>query len=355
MAEQLTAQQRAQLFAMSTRQNYQMLAKETAAQGATTVQFSLPKARLLSKVMVEVDATVKVKHDSKTSIEVGAFTPYKVVRRIALDLNNGFSPYVVAGEECAMYNSIDKNGDKVYTKSNYRNVVENGTFTASAEGAENKMSFMLELPVSINPRDPIGLILLQNDQTNVTLTVDIANGVDMFNDVDTTGYTVELSNISVTPCLETFSIPANANAYPDLSVIKLVNGRSDAMASTGQQVIKLATGTIYRKLIFQVVDEDGVAMSTEDITSNIELVFNQADINYSISPKMLKAINTRELGFELPEGMYVLDFSAGGNITNYGGTRDYIDTEKLTEFWLRFNTGKRGKVKIVSECLARLQ
>jgi hypothetical protein len=355
MAEQLTAQQRAQLFAMSTRQNYQMLAKETASQGATTVQFSLPKARLLSKVMVNVDATVKVKHDSKTSIEVGALTPYKVIRRIALDLNNGFSPYVVAGEECAMYNSIDKNGDKVYEQSNYRNVVSGGTFTASAEGSENKVNFMLELPVAINPRDPIGLILLQNDQTNVTLTVDIANGIDMFNDVDTTGYTVDLSNITVTPCLETFSIPANANAYPDLSVIKLVNGRSDALASTGQQVIKLSTGTIYRKLMFYVVDENGVPMDAADITSDIQLVFNQADINYSVSPDMLRAINTHELGFELPNGMYVFDFSAGGNITNYGGTRDYIDTEKLTEFWLRFNTNKRGKVVIVSECLARLQ
>ena len=355
MAEQLTAQQRAQLFAMSTRQNYQMLAKETASTGARTVQFQLPKARLLSKLMVRVDAKVKVAHASKTSIATDEYTPYKVVRRIALDLNNGFSPFVFSGEQCAMYNAIDKHGDKVYEKSNYRNVEKTGTFTAGQDGVDNNVSFIMELPVTLNGRDPIGLILLQNDQTNVTLTVDIANGVDMFDNVDTTGYTVDLHDISVVPCLETFSIPANANAYPDLSVIKLVNGRSESMASAGQQVVKLSTGTIYRKLIMQVVDEDGKPMSIENITSNIELVFNQADINYSISPDMLKAVNTRELGFELPEGMYVFDFSAGGNITNYGGTRDYIDTEKLTEFWLRFSTNKRGKVNIVSECLARLQ
>ena len=353
MAEQLTAEQRARLFALSTRQNIQMLAKEQASSGATTLQFNFPKARLLSKVYVKVKADVTVKHASKTTIDVKEFTPYKLIRRIALDLNNGFSPYVVSGEECAMYNILDRNGNIVLEKTNYRNVVKSGTFTASSTGAKNTAEFLLELPVTVNPRDPVGLLLLQNDQTNVTLTVDIANGLDMFIG-DLTGYTVDLANISVVPCLETFSIPANANAYPDLSVIKLVNGRSDSLPAVGQQIVKLSTGTIYRKIIFKVEDADGNPMPIDSISGNFELVFNQADINYSISPEMLKAINTKDLGFELPDGMYVFDFSAGGNITNYGGTRDYIDTEKLTEFWLRFSTTEVGKVKIVSECLARL-
>ena len=55
-----------------------------------------------------------------------------------------------------------------------------------------------------------------------------------------------------------------------------------------------------------------------------------------------------------PKGVYIFDFSSGGNITNYGGTRDYIDTEKLTEFWIRTTTTTTGSVKVVSECLARL-
>lgn len=354
MAEQLTAQQRAQLFALSTRQNYQMLPKETASQGATTLQFNLPKARLLSKLLVRVEGKVNVKHASQTSIKTSEYTPYKMIRRIALDLNNGFSPFVVSGEELAMYNAIDKNGDKVFEQTNYRNVVKNGTMTASSTGADNNVAFIVELPVTVNPRDPIGLILLQNDQTNVTLTVDIANGSDMFDDVSTSGYTINLSDIVVTPMLETFSIPANANAYPDLSVIKIVNGRTDSMASVGQQIIKLATGTIYRKLIFKIVDEDNNPVDDANL-SDLELVFNQADSNYKISADMLRALNTKELGFELPKGCYCFDFSSGGNITNYGGTRDYIDTEKLTEFWLRFNSNVRGKVVIVSECLARLK
>ena len=65
-------------------------------------------------------------------------------------------------------------------------------------------------------------------------------------------------------------------------------------------------------------------------------------------------LNFTEEYFELPKGVYIFDFSSGGNITNYGGTRDYIDTEKLTEFWIRTTTTTTGSVKVVSECLARL-
>ena len=354
MAEQITAQQRAQLFAMSTRQNLQMLAKQTANTGASTLQFNLPKARLLAKTIVHFKGKVNVKHDTSPNIPTTPFTIYKAIRRISLDLNNGFSPFVCTGEELALYNMLDKNGSLMYTPGTIRGPIQSSDkFTASSTGRDNNVDFYLELPVTINPRDPIGLILLQNSETNVDLTVDTCNGIEMFDDTDTTGFTIELKNVEVSVCVETFSIPSNTNAYPDLSVIKLVNGRTDALASAGQQVIKMSTGTIYRKIILYFEKADGTPMDNADI-GNIEIVFNQADVNYNISPDMLRAINTKDLGFELPKGVYIFDFSSGGNITNYGGTRDYIDTEKLTEFWIRTTTTTTGSVKVVSECLARL-
>lgn len=341
------------MFSTQTRQNIQMLPNVTVNGGATTMQYHFPKSRLLSKVYLHIQAEITVKHASKTTIDVNTLTPYKVLRRVSMDLNNGFSPYVVSGEELALLNCIDKNGDKMLKKSNYKNVVE-GTYPVSAEGTKTVVDYMLELPITLNSMSPTGIILLQNDQTNVTLNVDIANGLDIFNDVDTTGYGVEIGKVVGEVCLETFSIPSNEDAFPDLSVLKLVNGRTDSMPSVGQQIVKLQTGTIYRKLILQIVDEDGKPIEDTDLT-NIELVFNQADVNYSIAPSMLRAINTAELGFEMPKGVYVFDFSNGGNLPNYGNSRDFIDTEKLTEFWVRFSSNKRGKVNIVSECITRLQ
>ena len=59
------------------------------------------------------------------------------------------------------------------------------------------------------------------------------------------------------------------------------------------------------------------------------------------------------LGNEAEMIQNIFDFSDNG-IPNYGGTRDYIDTTKLTMFQLRFNSNKAGRCRIVSENLARL-
>lgn len=345
---QLTPQQKAQLFAMSTRQNLQMLAKETATTTPKTLTFTLPKARLLSSLLVKVTGAINITGTATKGETANELDIYKAIRRISLDLNNGFAPFVLSGIECAMYNLISNN-PSLYTSyhSDYHNSPD------LAGTGKKEFAFVLPLQAALNGRDPIGLILLQNDQTNVTLTIDLGTGSEIME-----GYTgqtgAELVDVSVMPMVETFSIPANANAYPDLSVLKLVNGRKDSMPTSGQQIIKLTTGTIYRKLIFRITDENGKPTETDFISSDIQLVFNQADINYSINPEMLRAWNVKEFGHALPKGVYVLDFSTAGGCIDLGGSRDYIDSANLTEFWLRFNTTGKGKIEIVTETLARL-
>lgn len=329
MAE-LNAQQKAQLFAMSTRQNRHMLAKQTATTIPNTLQFSLPKARLLGGLYMKVKVTFPQKPEG---VELEKL-PY-LIRRISLDLNNGFAPFVVSGAELRLYNLVDLNTKNLKDSWGVKDVTD----------TVYDINFFL--PCTTNPRDPIGLILLQNEQTNVTVTCDIGLASEA-------GLEVEPTKVEVKLMSETFSVPAHANAYPDLSVLKLVNGRKDSLPTNGQQIIKLGTGTIYRKLIFRLTDADGEPMEVEDIVSNIQLVFNQADINYDIDPEMLRLLNEKELGCELPKGVYVFDFSNSGGLSNLGGTRDFIDSSNLSEFWLRFNTTKVGKVEIITETLARL-
>lgn len=353
MAEQtLTAQQRAQLFAMSTRQNMQMLPTETLQGFNTSAQFQLPKARLLSNILVNVTAKLTLKHATKTSVTVPRECVYRMINRWSLDLNNGFQPFVLTGEEIALYNMVHRNGNVSKDITEYTD--ELTSFTVSSSGTTTNLNFTIELPVTLNGRDPIGLIMLQNEQTQVTLNASVGSASDLFVGENLTGFTCTMENVKITPMVTTYSIPNNSNAVPDLSVLKLVNGRQESMPSSGQQVIKLSTGTIYRKLLFKIVDADGAGMDVSKVTAPIQLIFNQADINYSIDPKMLRILNERELGYALPTGVFLFDFSATGGIVDMGGTRDYIDTEKLSEFWLRFSTAEKGKCMVVSECLARL-
>ena len=359
MAEKqtLTASQRAAVFSQATRQNHQMLPTQTATSGASTLTFTFPKARLLSKVLLDIEMKAKITHASKTDLpaDLTVFNPYSLIRRISLDMNNGFHPYVIGGAECAMLNMISRN-NPAYLYDAINKADESGygywkNKGASSSGKENTIGFTLELPITLNDRDPIGIFLAQNSETNIELVVDIANENEIVQ--SKAGYTVEIEEITLQPTCESFSIPAVKEAFPDISVVKLVSSRTQSFTGNGQNIIDLVTGTIYRKLAFLVEDLDGNPFSDEDFTSNIDLIFNTADVNYSIPAQTLRHLNESQFSEATPKGVYVFDFSYNG-ISNYGGTRDYIDTERLTMFQLRFNSQKAGKIRLISENLARL-
>ena len=91
MAQTLTVQQRNALFAQATRQNIQGLTRKSVKQGGSTLTFEIPKARLLSKVWLEIDAKLKVKKGTSQTTEIATdkLTPYQMIRRLSIDLNNG--------------------------------------------------------------------------------------------------------------------------------------------------------------------------------------------------------------------------------------------------------------------------
>ncbi|MBT2718072.1 cytoplasmic protein [Bacillus sp. ISL-57] len=349
--QQLSAQQRAILFGQATRQTLQTMPTQQVTSENSSVQFVLPKTRLLSKIMLEVEAVATLKAASAVNIAKDVFSPYQILRRVSLDLNNGFSPFIVPGRDLLLYNTDRLNPDVLFSNTNARgmNYVENA---ATVAGQDQKIKFMVELPITLNDRDPVGLILLQNPETQVTLTLDIETLAKAYK--PKAGETVTFKSMQVTPVLETFTIPPSADATPDISVLKLVQSKADIFAGNGQNVVKLNVGTIYRKLVLYLEDNDGVPLKDTDFSGQLELVFNQADIPISIKPSVLSARNASQLGYALPDGVFIFDFSNQG-LPNMGGSRDYVDTERLTEFWLRFSTNKSGKVTAISETLSRLR
>ena len=349
--QQLTPQQRAALFAANTRQHFQMIAQQEATSGGTMLSFRMPKSRILQSIKILVDAKIKVKHASGTAFTTNMLTPYKVLRNIIVDYNNGFAPIRAGAADIALMNMLNPNAHMlVPAVDDSTNCKCPATFTASSAGASNEFSFELDIPLTLNERDPVGLVLAQNAETNIDMTIDIANGSEIVDNAS--GYSVEIESVKVTPMTSSFSIPADSRAFPDMSVLKIMDARNEDFSS-GQSHIKLPVGQIYRKMILKFTKTDGSPMTDGDITSNIDLVFNTADVPYSINPRMLRALNKTMIGKAMPSGIYFWDWSYQG-ISNYGGSRDTIDTETITEFMIRFTSGVAGKVTIISEKLSRL-
>jgi hypothetical protein len=349
---QLSPQERAILFAQSTRQNFQTMPTQTVTAENTTIQFNLPKVRLLSRILLHVEATATLVSTAGT-IATSMYSPYNILRRIALDLNNGFSPVILDGASMYLYDKVGMNSNVYDISTNIKanTYVEN---IAAAGGRDNKIKFTLNIPLTLNERDSVGLLLLQNDESVVTLTCDIDRLANAYTLNAGNGDTVTFKNMTVTPMLETFSIPPVSSAFPDISVLKLVSSKSDIFQGGGSSVIKLPVGTIYRKMIFRFTDNAGVPLTDDSFVGNFELIFNQADIPYSMKPKILSSLNHRMYGSVLPAGVYVLEFSYNG-IPNMAGSRDYVDSERLTELWFRFNSNVAGTVTVINETLSRLQ
>lgn len=350
MAEKITAQQRAQLFGASTRQHFQMLGMQEVKGGAQTISFRVPKARIMQGVKLWIEGAVAFTGEGESTAKLGALNVYDCIRRLSIDFNNGFMPVVCSGSEMALVNMLYPNPEMIPVSPDGNTLATSATTWSAKTGVNNKFAFMLDIPLTINYRDPVGLVLAQNAETNIDITIDIANASNMV--TVPAGFSAEFAYLKITPMISSFSVPADTRAFPDMSVLKIVDSRNEAFTG-GQSYIKLPVGMIYRKLIFKFENTDGTPMSVEDITSNIELVLNTADTPYSVSPKMLRAINTMQSGMPYPDGCYYFSFDFQG-VNGYGGSRDYIDAERITEFAIRFNAAKAGKLTIISEKLSRL-
>lgn len=348
--------QRAQFFAQMTRQHMQMRPAVAGAENAT-VSFNLDKVRLTSKILLLIEGTVTVTHASATSYNAAPFAPFSFLRNVNVEINNGFKPFTVSGREIYWYNLARAFGNQIVPTiaaaaslpARTRNYLGN---TASAGGTANPMQMVVELPLALNERDPIGLLLTQNEETVVTVSVSFGAGADLLASGQS-GYTVAVSNLTVTPMVESFSIPPIKEAFPDISILKLVQSTKQAVTGAGPFTLKLPVGLTYRKLLVFIEDSNGGVADTA-FSGDFQLVLNGADYPYQIHPKMLAALNQVQYNQALPQGLYVFDFTYQG-LTNYGGARDYIDTERLTEFWFKFPATAAGNVTAVYELLSRLR
>lgn len=333
--------QKAMMFAQATRQNLQPIPAKAYADSGQ-VSFDIPKTRLLARTYLRIQGTFKVAHATTTALTLARFAPYNLIRQIRSQLNNGFNPYQISGRSVYQY---DRLNDGIEFDSNFTI----GS-TASSGGTTNTIDFMVDLTSVLNDRDPVGLIMAQNQETVITVTLDFNTLAGLYTD---SSLTISAVSVTVTPTVETYSIPASLDAIPDISVLKLVTEQNFNIPSTGAPfLVKLPVGLTYRKIALNFETAAGVAMTDTEI-GNISIIFNQADTPYTVNAGLLRMINSKQFRGRLPAGVVAFDLSYQG-IANLGGARDYIDTERLTEFWIQSNPSVVGNLQVTAETLARL-
>lgn len=349
--QKISIQERMRMFNARTRKHLQTLGSKSISENGS-VEFEIPRARLLAGAKVVIEGTITATHTSETSYASHEDGIFNLVKNIKMDYNNGFTPFNLTGKglKAYQYTLFPNSKTLLDNVASGRGRAVQGLVSSSG-GTANTFRIIADLPVAVNERDAVGLVLLQDPTIQAKVNLELGQASDVHD--GTAGFTYALSSMTVEVITNTFSVPVDPDARPDISVLKLVQERTETMIA-GENRYKLPTGYTYRKIGFINYDSSGDRLSDANITSNIELILQQSDSIIRVSVDELVANNSSLFGGYIEDGILWLDFSSQG-IINLGGGRDYINAQELTEFELKFTSNSAGTTKVITEVLSVLR
>lgn len=295
-------------FDMSTRLTITRLsAISRPTGGGLSPEVELPTYGLLAGLWLQIRGTV-----GGSVGTVNALGMASIVARITLKLNSGTVIFSMSGwtYHYLYADFIDTGYLNILPQSNAKDAV-----TATAAVLD------MIIPLTVNQRDPIGLILTQNRQTTLSLTVEWAADTA----VTSTG---TFSGFACTPHLLTFSVPPNPASMPKLRYIHSVVDQNVVISGAGSWVYDIPRGNTYLRLMFGV----GIGATGADSWNTAQLRVNQSNYIFDMTPQSQQIQfgffhgRTRELG------QIVFDFLSSSGLGSYGTPRDLYDSNRTTDF-----------------------
>ncbi len=175
------------------------------------------------------------------------------------------------------------------------------------------------LPVALNGRDPLGLIMLQNEETLLTLEVEFNADANV-----ATGATV---TATVQPSIEIFTVPTDPADYPPLNVLHQIVSDTATIAASGEYSYRWARGNTY----VQTIHGAGLNTTPADNWSEYKLRVNQSENIARYTPELLNLEYARTHGRARTLGVIPVDMIGTSGLGNYGSTRDLLYSALVTE------------------------
>lgn len=291
-------------FDMATRRKIIKLADLARPAGGGTVFASLPRSGLLGRVFLAVRGSI-----AGTLTAPNALGKASIIRRVRLTANSGIDIINISG---AGYHYLLRQGQELENDT----TPQSDARIAVAAGAFN---LDMVLPVAINQRDALGLLMLQSEQTVITLSVDF--------EADATVATGATVTCTVTPYLEVFTVPADPMDWPPLNLIHQVLEDAQAISAAGDFAYSWPRGNRY----LQVFHGLGMGSSPADGFSNVKIRVNQSDFLLDADPKYLDMERAYSTLTQRLSGTILIDMAGSSGLGMYDKARDSIDSSQLTD------------------------
>lgn len=297
-------------FERNTRNKIVQLPAMAYPAGGGVTQIELPKAGFLSRLWLSISITVGGTVNTPNPLGIAS-----AVKRVRVSTNSGIDLFNVSGVGYTyLFQDYQELGGV-----NGRQPKNQGKTAVSAT------SFNLDMviPIMINLHDPVGMVLLQNEQLQVLLTVEWETPTNIG------GSTATVTAGACTPKLEFFTVPVAKEDYPPLNVIHQVIEDQIVLAqSSGDYIYNFPRGNTY----LQALIGYGIKAAAVDNWTRLILRINQSDVLYDYSV----GLADQRVGYlqNLTRGLGTipLDLLGSDGLGSYGSSRDFINSALLTDF-----------------------
>lgn len=316
-------------FIANTRRKVVQLTTQVRPTGGGTTSINLPKTGLLSHIYLAIRGNVSGTLTSPNGLGFAS-----IISRIRLTLNSGIDIFNVSG---AGYHYLLRNA----IGSEYIDPVGQSNALSAVSAAAFNLDMVI--PIAINLRDPLGLILLQNEQTLVTLNIDWNADANV-----ATGATVSATAI---PYIELFTVPVDPADYPPLNVVHQVLEDQQNVSGAGDYAYSWPRGNTY----LQVLHGFGIGAAGADNFSKFAVRVNQSDYLQTSDIPLLDLEYRNYRGRARPAGGIFVDMLASSGLGNFGLTRDVFNSALVTDLASVITATTNGTLYNVRRQLVVLQ
>jgi hypothetical protein len=317
-------------FQSATRQNITMLPSQVYSKEGKFV-FTLPKVGLASRLFLMVKGTMTVTPGTG-SASLSTKTGFNLIKRVRVLANSGASVFDVSGYGTYLINRVSKEHRPVIDS-----IADGGTdslvYAAGVASGANAWRLGLEIPIAVNERDPVGLILLQNNASQITVEVEMNPEIGATDDgaaVKVTGdATAEFTNGSVMLGMEYFTVPRAKEDYPALNYLHQYLEESLSLNAAGVQTISLQRGNTYLSLMHYVIISGALNSAAVE---KLRILYNQSENPYNLDAQLQLMLQRERYGSDLPIGTFIHDWYYSNGMTNLGNSRDMLNSANVTEF-----------------------
>lgn len=300
-------------FLANTRRRFLPLeTKSVSSGGADRLIWNLPKSGILSSIYLKARVTVTGTLSNQNPLGGAA-----IIDRVRVNVNSGVDLINLTGPgyHYGIAYLLNEYGLGAVSPNAQAAIAANTTYVLD-----------LWLPIAVNNRDPIGMVLLQSEQVAVQLVVETLAAGQVATGATLSG--------SVTPYLETYTVPADPGDLPPLNIAHQILEETTGITATGDFTYYWPRGGQYLAIIHML----GIAAGGgTDKWSQCRIRVNQSDtieVHEPATQDFLFSLNVTGAGTGLavrPKGVMLLDFIGTSGLGTYGLARDMINSALVTD------------------------